>query len=49
MFSKLSMFSNLPKLLKLPNLPIRQTPQHYNPSTLFDLVTKSHVTGGGGM
>ena len=40
----LPMFSKLPKL---PKLPIRQTPQYYNPSTLFDLVTKSHVTGGG--
>ena len=55
MFSKLSIFSKLPKLLNLPNLsklPNRQTPlearpEHYSPSTLFDLVTKSHVTGGG--
>ena len=49
LFSKLS---KLPKLLNLPNLPNRQTPleagpEHYNLPTLFDLVTKSHVTGGG--
>ena len=43
MFSKLSIFS------KLPKLPNRQTPQHYNPSTLFDLVTMSHCHRGWGM
>ena len=54
MFSKLLKLSKLLNLPNLPNLPNRQTPlearpEHYTPSTLFDLVTKSHVTGGGGM
>ena len=54
LFSKLS---KLPKLLNLPNLsklPNRQTPlearpEHYNPPTLFGLVTKSHCHRGWGM
>ena len=47
--SKLPKLLNLPKLSKLPNrqTPLEARPEHYNPSTLFDLVTKSHVTGGG--
>ena len=50
--SKLPKLPKLLNLLNLPKLPNRHTPQearpeHYNPSTLFDLVTKSRVTGGG--
>ena len=48
------LFSKLSKLPNLSNLPTRQTPlearpEHYNPSTLFDLVTKSHCHRGWGM